>query len=448
MPRPLNHRQERFIHEYLKDQNASAAAVRAGYSARSKGTHAAALMKHPLIAERIDQALEDMYASLDITAFGLLRQQARVAFFDARKVFDKEGRPRRLDEMDEEVAAVLTVHVDERANGDFVRRLRQPSRAQALGALERRYAQFMELQLARARARREMEEEWEEVRKARRSRGPEAGRAPAVVLDLERPEVLRRLRGESAPAAQAQAPSARSGAAADVPAKAAPATIAPAVADALPVPATVAPGAMPASVAPPVSAPGAEGAASGAPVLTRALQARADAAPVLSEAQGPESIQGQLQRAGKGLLVLSRQKAREKAARAREEAARQKAREEQARREQEEARKEAEQKAAARAATASRDVVRRDDPDLLWGGRRPPTPEPEPNPVMLAQVANAKRVEQLAELEGEMARRGIVRPGPPPQKMEPGYNPPWLRRDRPRYAIGAGECSFDGYDEN
>jgi hypothetical protein len=29
-------------------------------------------------------------------------------------------------------------------------------------------------------------------------------------------------------------------------------------------------------------------------------------------------------------------------------------------------------------------------------------------------------------------------------RMEPGYNPPWLRDNRPRFAIGAGEFYFSG----
>jgi len=146
MHRPLNHRQERFVYEFLKDQNASAAAVRAGYSARTKGTHAAALMRHPLVAERIRLGLADLYASLNITALSLLRQQARVAFFDPGKLFDAAGDPVPLDQLDPEILSVLTVHYDTRKNGDWVKRVRQPARQQALAALERRYAQFLALQ--------------------------------------------------------------------------------------------------------------------------------------------------------------------------------------------------------------------------------------------------------------------------------------------------------------
>ena len=146
MHRPLNNRQERFVFEYLKDQNASAAAIRAGYSTRTKGTHAAALMRHPQVAERIRLALADMYAGLEITAINLLRQQARIAFFNPLKLFDATGKPLPLAELDPETASVLTVHYDDRASGEWMRRVRQPSRQQALAALERRYAQFLAMQ--------------------------------------------------------------------------------------------------------------------------------------------------------------------------------------------------------------------------------------------------------------------------------------------------------------
>ena len=40
-------RQKRFVEEYLVDLNATKAAIRAGYSARSAGHNAYALLKRP-----------------------------------------------------------------------------------------------------------------------------------------------------------------------------------------------------------------------------------------------------------------------------------------------------------------------------------------------------------------------------------------------------------------
>jgi len=48
MTATLTDRQERFVNEYLLDQNATAAAIRAGYSVKTRGAQAAALMNNPL----------------------------------------------------------------------------------------------------------------------------------------------------------------------------------------------------------------------------------------------------------------------------------------------------------------------------------------------------------------------------------------------------------------
>ena len=142
----LTDRQERFVYEYLIDQNASAAAQRAGYSAKTRGAQAAELMKMPLVRERIAIELQDLYARLKVTAFDLLQQQARIAFFDPRKLF-KQGKAVPLDELDEDMVTVLQVSYRENAKGQMLRQVRHPSRQSALAALERRYAQFMEMQL-------------------------------------------------------------------------------------------------------------------------------------------------------------------------------------------------------------------------------------------------------------------------------------------------------------
>ena len=62
MSMPLTHRQWRFIHEYMIDQNASAAAVRAGYSAKSKGAQAAELMRNERVIEQITLGLGALFA--------------------------------------------------------------------------------------------------------------------------------------------------------------------------------------------------------------------------------------------------------------------------------------------------------------------------------------------------------------------------------------------------
>src|SRR5262245_42008832 len=109
MPRNLNARQERFILEYLKDQNASAAAIRAGYSAKTKGTHAAELMRNPLIQERISIGLTDLYAEMGVNVLNLMKMQTRMAFFDPVHLFDENGDPIPVNKLDPDIRKLLTV---------------------------------------------------------------------------------------------------------------------------------------------------------------------------------------------------------------------------------------------------------------------------------------------------------------------------------------------------
>jgi len=142
---PLTDKQERFIYEYLLDQNASAAVRRAGYSGRSAGAQAAELMHHPQVRARIRAELAQMFAELRVTAVRLLRQRTRVAFFDPGKLFDAEGKPLALKDLDPDTRAALVIHYDINPKGGITTRVRSPNCNAALTALEKGYARMMDL---------------------------------------------------------------------------------------------------------------------------------------------------------------------------------------------------------------------------------------------------------------------------------------------------------------
>lgn len=138
----LNHKQLRFIHEYLQDHNAAAAARRAGYSDSTRGSHAAALMNNPLIRARIDEEMAALFERLRVSAFRLLQAQSRAAFCDPRKLFGPDGRPVPLHELDEETAGALTVSYEDRPQGKVLR-VKQSPRHLALAALAKRFDRFI-----------------------------------------------------------------------------------------------------------------------------------------------------------------------------------------------------------------------------------------------------------------------------------------------------------------
>ncbi|MDB5804695.1 MAG: Phage terminase, small subunit [Betaproteobacteria bacterium] len=137
MTATLTDRQERFVNEYLFDQNATAAAVRAGYSVKTRGAQAAALMNNPLVRHHIVIALRDLFATFGITPIKLLRAQANAAFFDPGKLLDAEGNTKPLRDLDEDTRTALTVSYDLRSDGKCTVRVRQPVRHIAIAALEK-----------------------------------------------------------------------------------------------------------------------------------------------------------------------------------------------------------------------------------------------------------------------------------------------------------------------
>ncbi|HEX4326837.1 MAG TPA: terminase small subunit [Burkholderiales bacterium] len=155
----LTDRQERFVFEYLLDQNATAAAVRAGYSPKTRGAQAATLMADSAVRQRIVFELRELYASLGVTTFHLLQARARMAYFDPAKLLDAEGKPRPIHELDEDTRGALTVSYDLRSNGDYTVHLRAPVRHVALAALEKQHERFMELEREAIAALRGLHEE-------------------------------------------------------------------------------------------------------------------------------------------------------------------------------------------------------------------------------------------------------------------------------------------------
>lgn len=104
---PLNDKQKRFILEYLIDFNATQAAIRAGYSAKTAGSQAHKLLLNPEIQAAIRREQEKTANRLTLTREKVLEQYARIAFSDSRAFFDKDGRLLPVPELDDDASAAL-----------------------------------------------------------------------------------------------------------------------------------------------------------------------------------------------------------------------------------------------------------------------------------------------------------------------------------------------------
>jgi phage terminase small subunit len=93
--------------EYIIDSNGTQAAIRAGYSPKTAQEQSARLLSKVIIQEEIARLLKPIHNRLSITAENVLREAARIAFFDIRKVFDDKGNLKNIQDLDDDTAAAL-----------------------------------------------------------------------------------------------------------------------------------------------------------------------------------------------------------------------------------------------------------------------------------------------------------------------------------------------------
>ena len=107
MARGLNSRQIRFVDEYLIDLNATQAAIRAGYSEKMAGRIGYQLLEKTRVQEAIQARQADRSARTEITQDRVLKELARIGFFDIRKLTNSDGTAKPLNELDDDTAAAI-----------------------------------------------------------------------------------------------------------------------------------------------------------------------------------------------------------------------------------------------------------------------------------------------------------------------------------------------------
>lgn len=107
----LTQLQRLFVNEYVKDSNGTKACIRAGYSESTAAQQATRLLRNVQIKAIIEQLQSDMVKKVQedtgITLERTLNEIARIAFFDPRRLFQADGSPVSIQELDDETAAVI-----------------------------------------------------------------------------------------------------------------------------------------------------------------------------------------------------------------------------------------------------------------------------------------------------------------------------------------------------
>ncbi len=100
-------RQERFIAEYLVDLNATQAAIRAGYSAKTARWQASRMLSNVNISQRIAEKRQELADNTGLSVERVLKEAMRLAFFDIRKLTDSVGNPIPVHQLDADTAAAI-----------------------------------------------------------------------------------------------------------------------------------------------------------------------------------------------------------------------------------------------------------------------------------------------------------------------------------------------------
>jgi len=92
-------KQIRFVAEYLKDLNASQAAIRAGYSKKNPNVVGPRLLADVGIAAAIAERQAKQLADADLSAARVLEEIRRLSFSDIGALYDEQGHLKPLQDL-------------------------------------------------------------------------------------------------------------------------------------------------------------------------------------------------------------------------------------------------------------------------------------------------------------------------------------------------------------
>lgn len=132
-------KQEQFCREYLIDLNATQAAIRAGYSAKTANREGSRLLTKPEIQTKVAELMAERTHRTERDADEVLRRLWLIVEADLRKVFHPDGTMLSPAELPEDLAAALaSIKIGETFE------VKANDRLKALELLARHYGMFVE----------------------------------------------------------------------------------------------------------------------------------------------------------------------------------------------------------------------------------------------------------------------------------------------------------------
>lgn len=104
----LTDKQERFCQEYLKDANATQAAIRAGYSEKTARSLGQRLLTNVDIKNRLDKLREPLEEQTTVSRNRIIEEYAKIAFSNVKDIFMVDNQLMNVCQMDDDVAAAVS----------------------------------------------------------------------------------------------------------------------------------------------------------------------------------------------------------------------------------------------------------------------------------------------------------------------------------------------------
>lgn len=104
----LSLRQKRFIEEYLVDCNGTRAAIAAGYSPKGADVAAIRLLAKARVCTELGRRRASLDQSMELTTERILKEVARLSYFDSRKLYREDGTLKKPHEWDDDTAAAMS----------------------------------------------------------------------------------------------------------------------------------------------------------------------------------------------------------------------------------------------------------------------------------------------------------------------------------------------------
>lgn len=141
LPDKLKQRRTRFVKEYLIDQNATRAAIAAGFSAKTANQQGSRLLTNVQIKQAIEAGNAKVNDKLDLTVERIKQEIARLAYYDPKDFWNENGTAKPIHEIPEdarraisgfETAELFTGSGEDRATAGYIKKFKLVDKTKAL----------------------------------------------------------------------------------------------------------------------------------------------------------------------------------------------------------------------------------------------------------------------------------------------------------------------------